>query len=79
MSELKKFKQLLIDHGLEVRMIKSGHAGVFKAGVKIYAYACTPKNAHEAIDNNIKDLVRAGHIPPLVYNGKNYKAKNDSK
>lgn len=75
MRELKKFKQLLISHGLEVRMIKSGHQGIYKAGVKIYAYACTPKNEHQAIDNNIKDLVRAGHLPPLVYNGKQYRGK----
>jgi hypothetical protein len=75
MRDIKRFKHLLMSHGLKVRVIRSGHCGVYKAGIKIYAFAGTPKNAYEAIDNNIKDLVRAGHLPELVYNGKKYKAR----
>lgn len=78
MREIKKFKCLLVSHGLEVRAIRSGHNGVYKNGIKIYAYAGSPKNAHQAVDNNIKDLVRAGHLPELIYNGKKYRGKAET-
>lgn len=60
-------------------MLRSGHNGIFKNGKKIYRFAGSPKNAHEAVDNNFKDLVRAGHLPPLVYNGRHYKGRGDEK
>lgn len=75
MRELTRFRKLLRKHGLESTTLKSGHNGIFKDGKKIYRYAGSPKNAYQAVDNSIKDLVKLGYLPPLTYNGKEYKCE----
>lgn len=78
MRELTKFTRFIRQYGLEVRVLRSGHNGIFKDGRKIYRFAGSPKNAHEAVDNNLKDLVRDGHLPSLTYNGRQYKRRDDA-
>lgn len=77
MSDMRKFRALLKEHGMEVRVIGNGHNGIFKDGKRVYAFAGSPKNHYQAIDNNIKDLVRDGHLPNgTVYRGRTYKRKD---
>ena len=73
----RPFKKLLAEHGLRERPIRSGHRGIFNSkGEIIYRCSGSPKNMHEAIDNNIKDLVRIGALPVgVVYEGKTYNTK----
>ena len=78
MSHLPRpFKKLLAQHGLREQPIRSGHRGIFnKQGQIIYRCSGSPKNMHEAIDNNIKDLVRIGALPQgVIYQGKVYNSK----
>lgn len=74
-SEIKQFTRFIKPYGLKV-VQGNRHARIYKDGKRIYSFACTPKNAYEAMDNNIKDLVMGGYLPAgIVYRGKVYKKK----
>ena len=74
-SEIKHFAKFIRKYGLVVKP-NNRHSSIFKDGKRIYTFACTPKNAYEAMDNNVKDLVMGGYLPAgIVYRGKVYKKK----
>ncbi len=74
-SEIKQFTRFIKPYGLKV-VQGNRHARIYKGGKRIYGFACTPKNAYEAMDNNVKDLVMGGYLPAgIVYRGKVYKKK----
>lgn len=74
-SERKHFAKFIRQYGLILKAGRS-HSGIYKDGKRIYVMAGSPKNAYQAMDNNIKDLINCGHLPPgITYRGKTYKKK----
>lgn len=71
------FVKLIKPYGMTVHVLKSGHIGIFKDGERIYTFAGSPKNVHQAVDNNIKNLINCGHLPAGInYRGKVYKRRD---
>jgi len=70
-----EFVSLLKHHGYH---LKNGgkHIGIYKGEQKVYTIAGTPKQMHQACDNNIKHMIRLGLLPHgIKYRGRIYKRK----
>jgi hypothetical protein len=79
-NEIPQFGRMLKKHGLIIHPTDGSHTGIYRGGKRIYTMGATPKNAYHAVENTIKDLVLAKHLPDnTIYRGRIYKRKRPEK
>lgn len=61
----RRLAKALKPYNISLEVAKgSGHVNIVQSDKVIWHMSATPKNAHHAIDNTIKDLRRIGAVPP---------------